>query len=104
MGVAVLTSASGEPRGTVRLRHEANAIISSYKRLGADAWQSESVAHRCSFAIGTKVRLSAEGCDVPKDYNWHEDALAPGDVGEVTEIDGNSDLRIRGASGKEDWY
>eukprot|EP00931_Biecheleriopsis_adriatica_P007587 TRINITY_DN108857_c0_g1_i1.p1 TRINITY_DN108857_c0_g1~~TRINITY_DN108857_c0_g1_i1.p1 ORF type:complete len:320 (-),score=73.42 TRINITY_DN108857_c0_g1_i1:16-882(-) len=56
--------------------------------------------------LGSKVSLSAAGCVVQDDYKWDDDALAPGDVGEVIKVDrfDGSWVKIVGPSGRQNWY
>jgi len=77
-------------------------------RLFRNAEYSASVeAHRASsVSLGSQVRLSAAGCAVQEGYRWEDDALAPGDVGELIKLDrfDPSWMQIRGPNGKQDWY
>lgn len=93
-------------------REEAELEQAEEKRLEAEAEarkkQKEIERNMIAqFRPGDKVRLSKQGCEAPLGYDWSDEVMRPGDVGEVLScrvIQGVLDIFLRGPRGRTESY
>lgn len=77
--------------------HSAQMVAEANEKRARDARSTEK------FKKGTKVRLSKKGGQAPSGYDWSDDAIMPGDVGEVLVcrvLDGVVDVFVKGPRGR----